>query len=221
MGSIRRFISNNTSLIALIVSFFACAISGATAWFTILRPARISAVMPHCVMWQFSSWIGDRPSGDVVSRQMTPYLIIRNLGARPVIIEDLRIRFVTDQGDVEAYPVSKVPNDVIEAPGNNRRKDGLGEGAPFSGIILSPGEEWTNSYAFSMNVESYELLKGDVRIYVEIRKGGKEKWKEVLKDVFAFGAMPYHLRPLKGEGNVSGSMNAHVYSKRWNDARAK
>ncbi|CAG1769589.1 hypothetical protein BAC3_00395 [uncultured bacterium] len=209
------------SAIGVAVSIVALVISGATAWFTTLRPARISSVMPHCVMWQFSSWIGDRPSGDVGSRQMTPYLIIRNLGARPVIIEDLRIRFITDQGDVAAYPVRKVPNDVIEAPGNNRCKYDFGEGAPFSGIILSPGEGWTNSYAFSMDVKSYELLKGDIRIYVEIRKGGNEKWKEVLEDVFAFGSMPYHLRPLKGEGSVAGSMNAHVYSKRWNDARAK
>jgi len=214
-------ISDKLSGIAIAISIVALLISGTTAWFTVLRPAKISAVMPHCVMWQFSSWIGDRPTGDVVSRLIVPDLIIKNLGARPLIVEDLRIRFITDQGDLEAYPVSKVPVDVIEAPGNNKRWDGLGEGAPFSGIILSPGEEWSNSYAFSMNVKSYNLLKGDVRTCIEIRKGGNVKWIEVLEDVFAFESMPFHLRPLKGDSTVSASMNAHVYSKRWNDARAK
>jgi hypothetical protein len=214
-------ISDKLPGIAIAISIVALIISGITAWFTVLRPAKISAVMPHIVMWQFSSWIGDRPTGDVVSRQMTPNLIIKNLGARPLIVEDLRIRFITDQGDLEAYPVSKVPDDVIEAPGNNKRWDGLGEGVPFSGIILSPGEEWTDFYAFSMNVKSYELLKDEVKTCVQIRKGGNEKWMTVIDDIFAFGSMPFHLRPLKGDNTVSGSMNAHVYSKRWNDARVK
>ena len=91
----------------------------------------------------------------------------------------------------------------------------------ISGIILSPGEEWTNNYAFTMNLKNYDFLKDDIRVCVQIRKGGNIKWMTVLDDIFAFGSVPLHLRPLKGDNTVAGSMSGHVYSKRWNDARAK
>ena len=214
-------VSDRLSIKAIAVAVLAFGISCTTAWFTTLRPAKISAVMPHCVMWQFSSWIEDRPTGEVVSRQMTPYLVMRNVGARPIVVEDLRLRFVSDGGEVKAYPVSKVPFEVIVAPGTNTRRHGLGEGAPFPGIILAAGEEWKNSYAFSMNLKSYEVLKEEVEINLEIREGGENEWKSILKDVFSFGLSPYHLQPLKTEDTVIGSMNAHVYSRRWHDTRKK
>ena len=177
--------------------------------------------MPHCVMWQFSSWKGDRPTGDVISRQMTPYLRIRNFGIKPVVIEDLRIKFKTQNSAVFAYPVNKVADEVIEAPGNNNQQLGLGQGAPFCGISLAANQEWKNSYAFSMSVNDYEILIQDVNVYVEIRTGGSNKWKTIHKDIFSFGSMPYHLRPLKTDTTATGSRNSHVYSKRWNDAHGK
>ncbi len=207
--------------LAIIISVLSLYVSGRVAWETTFRPAKLVAVMPHCVMWQFSSWRGDKPTGVVVSRNMTPYLRIRNFGAKPVVIEDLRLCFIGSEGKVFAYPVSKVPQDVIEAPGNNTRRHGLGEGAPFSGIALASGEEWMNSYAFSMAVKDYEQLINDVKLVVEIRRGGQKIWEEVLNDIFSFGSMPFHLQPLKTATIVAGSMNNHVYSKRWNDARKR
>lgn len=176
--------------------------------------------MPHCVMWQFSSWKGDKPTGDVVSRQMTPYLRIRNFGARHIVIEDLRIKFKTTNATVFSYPVNKVAEEIIEAPSNNNQQHGLGQGAPFCGLTLAANQEWKNSYAFSMNVQDYETLIGDVNVSVEIRNGGSRKWKSIHEDIFAFGSMPYHLRPLKTETTTTGSTSSHVYSKRWNEAHS-
>ncbi len=210
----------NLDKAAIIISLASLYISVRIAWETIFRPARIVAVMPHCVMWQFSSWKGDRPTGEVVSRQITPYLRIRNFGAKPIVIEDLRISFVSKNSCVRAYPVSKVSEDVIEAPGNNQRQYGLGEGAPFSGIALSSNEEWKNSYAFSMNLKDYEILVGEVEVSVEIRVGGNKNWKVVHKDRFSFGTMPYHLRALKTETTTTGSTSNHVYSSRWEESRS-
>ena len=206
---------------AIIIALLSLYVSIRVAWETSFRPAKIVAIMPHSVMWQFSSWKGDKPTGDVVSRQMTPSLRIRNFGARPVVIEDLRIKFKTSSTTVFAYPVNKVAEEIMEDTSNNKYQHGLGHGSPFCGISLASNQEWKNSYAFSMNVKDYEALIDDVNVSVEIRKGGSDKWKSIHKDIFEFGSMPYHLRSLKTETTAAGSTISTVYSKRWNETHSK
>ena len=113
----------NLNEAAIFIALLSLYVSVRVAWETSFKPAKIVAVMPHCVMWQFSSWKGDKPTGDVVSRQMTPYLRIRNFGARHIVIEDLRIKFKTTNAIVFSYPVNKVAEEVIEAPSNNNQQE--------------------------------------------------------------------------------------------------
>ncbi|MEW8232528.1 MAG: hypothetical protein AB2745_19560 [Candidatus Thiodiazotropha endolucinida] len=205
-------------LIAIFFSLLSLYVSVRVAWDTRFKPASLSVVMPHFVFWQFSSYKGQSPTGEVVSRKHTPALCIRNFGAKPEIIEDIRITFKNNGNEVISYPVSVVSIDIIEAPSKNRGNRELGEGAPFLGISLAANEEWKNTYAYSMKVADYEILVGDVEVYVEVRTRNKKKWKSIYSDTYSFGTHPHHLRPLKQEGVMTiGSSNAHVYLKRWRE----
>jgi len=207
---------------AFIFSFISILTSLLVARETVFKPAKMEAVMEHWTMWLFSSYKGDRPTGNVVNIKVTPNLTIRNFGARPVIIKDIRIECIVEGAVVHLYPSDYVSEKVVEIPNQNEKKRGLGQHSSFGGVMLAGKEAWRNAYAFTANRDVFQHLIGDIDVSVQIRTKGKV-WKEVAKNQFSFGSHPYHLRSLNdmGPGAVAGTQISRVYSKEWEEAREK
>lgn len=206
--------------ISLWASLFALYVSIRATWTINFRPGKLVSNIPYLVMWQFSSWKGEKPTGEVCSRYITPLIWLGNVGALPVVIEELRLNFKTTSGEVIVYPVVKVGIEVVEDPDKSEGKLGLVGAGPMSGFVVGRGGEWRNEYAFHAKQEDFEKLVGEVVLRIEAREQGKRRWRTIHKELFNFGPKPNHLEPLKNAGWVSGSMRNYVYSKSWHERRA-
>lgn len=221
MGIIHAIANIPAEKWALLISGLSFVVSAIVAKKTIFKSAKIEGVMQHWHSWQFSSYQGKNPEGIVVSRLVTPNLKLRNHGAQPAIISDLRIKCITDKETVYLYPREYVGDKFIDSPDTTDRQIGLGNFALFSGVMLSANEEWKNCYAFSAGKEKFEFLKGDIATEVQIRKGRNSKWQTVLKTVMEFGEAPLHLRPMATEMSKSGCIFGPVYSNEWRESRER
>lgn len=144
-----------TGSLSLIISF-------AVSWFSVLRGAKVVGVLSGVEFKRFSS----SRNGVVTDRKIIPIFCLKNLGARSVVIELLRLKFLFDDGGCYyAYPTSNAPDNGLKH---------------FSGLPLISNETWKNTFHFSMKNESYEALtnrKG--KIIIEIFPLGKKKWERM------------------------------------------
>lgn len=208
-------------VIALCVSLLALYVSARSTWAINFKPGRVVANVPYLVIWQFSSWKGEHPTGDVCNRYITPSIWLGNVGALPVVVVELRLRIESKSGDFIAYPVAKVGLDVVEDQSQWKGKMSLTGGGPMPGFVIGRGGEWRNEYAFSTKLEEFEKLLGETTLHVEIREPGKNDWRSVMQECFNFGTHPYHLQPLKFSNSVSGSTRSFVYSRSWHERRGE
>jgi hypothetical protein len=74
------------SWIAIMISVLAFGASGWQARTTALRPARVLGDLSYLVVWRFSS----KNDGVVTDVALTPAFWLQNVGARPVVVQDLR-----------------------------------------------------------------------------------------------------------------------------------
>ncbi len=205
---------------ALAVSVLSLYVSGRVAWHNSFRPAKIVGAFPHLVVWTLSSYKGDRPTGDIASRYITPSFWLSNTGAREALIEDIRLSFEPSVGaDFFAYPVSKVPIEAVESPTLFHEYDRLGLGGPFNGFCLTRDEVWICCFAFATKMQNYERLKDSVRTDVQVCYGRKRRWVTVLSDRLEFGSNPIHLQGLNHGSVAAGAMINHVFSTSWNSRR--
>lgn len=210
---------NSLEILALIISLLALYISARSTWAIHFKPGKIVANVPYLVMWQFSSYAGERPTGDVCNRYITPCIWLGNVGALSVLVEEIRIRIVSETGECTAYPVAKVGLSIVEDPIAWKEKVALTGGGPMPGFAIRGGDEWRNEYAFSTKLERFENLTGPCNLHVEVKESGKEGWNSIKSEKFDFGSHPHHLRPLKEGNQVSGSQLNWVYSMEWRQRR--
>ena len=123
-------------IIALCVSLVSLYVSVRSTWTINFRPGKVVANVPYLVMWQFSSWRGEYPTGEVCNRYITPSIWLGNVGALPVVVEELRLRIESDARDFVAYPVAKVGLDVVEDQIQWKGKLSLSGGGPMSGFVI-------------------------------------------------------------------------------------
>jgi len=205
---------------AFAVSVLSLYVSGRVAWHNFFRPAKVVGAFPHLVVWTLSSYKGDRPTGDIASRYITPSFWLSNTGAREALIEDIRLSFEPQGGPTFfAYPVSKVPIEAVESPSLFHEYDRIGLGGPFSGFCLSHDEVWKCCYAFATRMENYERLRGNVSTDVQLCYGRKRHWATVLSEQLDFGNHPTHLQGLRLGNVAAGSMINHVFSASWKARR--
>jgi hypothetical protein len=191
----------------LLISLFALLISIGVPYFTYFRPAKLVGSFSHVVMWRFSS----NNDGRVTDKKLTPSFWLGNVGARPIIIEDLRLRFRDANGtECKAYPVTSVPVEAINLSSEFNEYGRLSLGGPFQGFSLAPSEQWQSSYYYNLPEECYKKLKESTEIYVEIKSQGKNSWKKVMKDKLLLGKNGFSF------GRMIGAQESHIiYTERW------
>lgn len=142
-------------ILTLFISIVALVVSVLVGWYTSFKPAKVIGDISYVVIWRFSS----NNDGVVTDVAVTPAFWLRNVGARPVIIKDLRLVFVLqDQLKYEVYPVSSVPLAAIENSTEFSDYGRVATGSPFRGFSLTSSELWTSSYRFSV---SNDLLQSN------------------------------------------------------------
>ena len=210
------------ALIAIIISIISLYVSVNVAWISHFKPAELSCTFPHLVIWTLSSYKGDKPTGEVASRHIAPSLWIGNSGAKRILIEDIRLLFITNDGEImTAYPINKIPAEAIENPSIFNDYELLRFGGPFFGFSLDSSDGWKSPYSFSMKEEYYHKLKGKVFADVQIIENKKQEWRSVHKETFNFGTHPIHLQGLDIGIGVGGALINHVFSESWIKRRHK
>lgn len=170
--------------IPLFLTFLALFVSIIVPWFTYFRPGKLTGSFSHVVLWRVSS----NNDGKVTDKKFTPSFWLGNVGARPIIIEDLRLNFKDTFGsECKAYPVNSVPIEAINVPSEFNDYGGLTLGGPFQGFSLAPSEHWQSSYHYNLQEECYQKIKGPTDIYVEVKSKGDVTWKVVVKDKLILG----------------------------------
>jgi hypothetical protein len=181
--------------IPYIISTVALVVSLLVGWYTAFKPAQVIGDLSYIVVWRFSS----NNDGVVTDTAIIPLFWLRNTGALPVVIKDLRVIFVSkDKSKFKTYPVSSIPLSAIENSGEFNEYGRLSTGSPFRGFSLTKSELWTSSYRFSVSSEMLQKLVGTVNVMVQISTNDDPIWKTVIEDSLDFGKMPYHLQKMMG-----------------------
>lgn len=189
---------------AVIISLLALGIS---VW-TGLRPARIQGDLSYLVVWRFSS----NNDGVVTDVALTPAFWLQNVGARPVIIEDVRMVLSPRNPEerILSFPVTSVPIAAIEASAEFNEYGRISTGSPFRSFSLTASQLWMSSYRFSVPSDALRKLVGEVGVRVQVRTSNCPEWLTVLSDSLDFGKKPYHLQPM-----IGGAQSIPVYTHRW------
>jgi hypothetical protein len=136
---------------------------------------------------------------------------LRNVGARPIIVADLRLIFIPTNGARHVvYPVSSVPREAIEGPSEFHEYGRLSTGSPFRSFSLVASEQWISSHRFGVSREVLQNLVGRVSIVIEVNSGVGNGWSPVVEDSLDFGTAPFHLQAMLG-----GAQSIPVYTQRW------
>ena len=191
------------SNVALLLSAVALLISFASLYFNRLQPGRPMGAISYAMIWRFRNL----PAGAETDFAFSPVLWVTNVGARPLVIGNLRLRLTPKKGDsFYAYPTATIPEEAITGDEFNDYGR-LTTGAPFRGMALVPLQKWEPCYKFGIPKERREDLVGPVSVQVDLKIAGV--WQKVCTDTLQFGTQPIHLRPLLGT-----VMRIPVYTRR-------
>jgi len=146
---------NWSERLPLIISTVALTVSLGSAWLTALRPARVIGDLSYLMLWRLSS----NNDGVVTDTVVAPVFWLRNIGARPIIIADLRLVFTPPDGSrYVIHPVSSVPREAIEGSSEFHEYGRLSTGSPFRSFSLVASEQWTSSHRFGVMREVLRSL---------------------------------------------------------------
>jgi hypothetical protein len=190
--------------IALLISVASLLVSFAALYFNKLQPGRPAGGLSYAVIWRFSNL----PDFTETDFTFSPVLWITNVGVRPLVIVNLRLRLSPVKGDgFNAYPTTTIPEEAITSPGEFSDYGRFTAGAPFQGMALTALEKWEPCYKFEIPKERRDKLVGSVLVQVDLKIKGK--WQTVCTDTLHFGSEPVHLRPL-----IAPVMRIPVYTRR-------
>lgn len=200
-------VSRAIAILSAIFAGFSLIISIVAAWYTFLSPANLTGSISYLVLWRFSS----NNDGKVTDRKLTPSFWIGNIGARPIIIEDIRVVFKSANGtECLAYPVCSVPLEAINSSGEFNQYGRLSLGGPFRGFSLAHSEQWISSHHYNLSEECYNKLVGQIDISVEVKSQGNNRWENVIQDNVDFGKKPFHLQKM-----IGGIQSIPIYTEKW------
>lgn len=188
-------------IISLCIAIVSLCSSVFFAWYYNFRPAKVVGSISYLTMWCFSDG-----QGQITSRKLTPSFWLENVGACPVIIEDVRLRFKTEKGlEFVAYPNSTISFETTE----NFKY--IEKGGLFLSFILDKSQKWVSSYEYSLHDNCYENLIGNVEVFIDIIDQKNQKWITVINDILEFGLKPFHLSMIRG----CRSEIIPIYTKKW------
>jgi hypothetical protein len=193
--------------ISLIVSVIALAVSGGVAWWTVFRPPTLVVLLPQ--ISAVSIGPGDDQAGASV---LLPILSLRNIGAKPVVIRALQLRFTASDGSqTTAFPESEMDFAKILRDSNTYESDGKPDipvdfDKMFVGFTLLAGEEWSKRFAFRARLTSLSELAGLLEVTVEAKVAPSRNWVGLNTQTFDFGDELANQPRLD-----SGSYHQHVF----------
>ena len=156
------------------ISILSFVISCLGAWFNLLKPGKIRACLSYLDLQRYSSL----KNGVITDQFFVFCFALRNIGAKSVFIQNIRIKFLVKDVEFFAYPVRHVLHETIENRASYEA-DLRYHGSPFYQFILCKDEVRKNNYIFTSPKDLYVNLNGEGYFYVEIKT--KYKWKPVTK----------------------------------------
>ena len=189
-------------VISTCIAIVSLLCSGFFAWYSNFKPAKVIGSISYFSIWCFSI----NSDGQITARYLTPAFWIENVGACPIIIEDIRLKFKTEKGlECVAYPNTLLATESIENLNNYSVKGGL-----FQSFILGNSQKWVSTYEYTLQDNFYENLTGTVEVFIEILDKKRQRWKMVIYDILEFGSKPLHLRMPSG----CGQQMIPIYTKK-------
>ena len=121
-------------------------------------------------------------------RYLAPMLWVTNTGARPMLVEDVRLTIHPDNGQrIELHPFHSIPSEAINSVSTFADYEQVRLGlSPFGGFAVLPGERWASNYAFVLTATEFEQLRGDGLVSFEIKRIRSRKFESVLSRRFSF-----------------------------------
>ena len=178
------FSSIDISLVGLAISLFSLLVASYLAWKTKFSPPKLVGSVPYVVIWKFETNNEKNPEDIYI----VPFVWLSNIGARPMLIEDIRLSIhFNDETKYFLDPIHSVPITAIEQPNifSDFELIRLGE-APFCGLSIANSEQWKNTYAFSISSKKKALLKGNLKLVLEMSELGSSKFKSVISENINF-----------------------------------
>jgi len=172
----------DTAITSLIISFISLYVAIRIAWETTFRPAKLIGILSHIIHLSKNG----KDEDNTTMRVIIPKLLIRNVGARTTVIENIRLVFPVDAGggtNIYAYPESKITLNEIFDNKNKYSENGKNTfpvdiDGLFSGFALTKGEAWGESYSYLLQGGNHKDISGKLCVSVEVKERNR-KWKQV------------------------------------------
>jgi hypothetical protein len=194
--------SVHISLVSATISFLSLCVAIRLAWSTKFSPPKLVGTLRYSVVWSFCGQTDEKSDNFLV-----PYFWLVNVGARPMMVADMRLVLRPSNGDsFTLYPVHSVPSAAIETPNTFSDHELLRIGdAPFGGFALAHSDKWTNQYVFSLSSKEHALLNGRVSLSVEVKQVGAKRFMQVLSQQVNFNKAALNWLEWVGIGGPSAS----------------
>ena len=195
--------SADVSLGSLFLSVVSACITVLLAWETRFRPPKLVGTFPYIIIWTFFAQQDGKPS----EWQLVPSFWFSNVGARPMLVEDLRLVICLASGSsFLLYPTHTIPSEAINSPNTFSDYAVLSAGlAPFGGFAIGPSERWTSFFSFTLSQKEHALLNGSVKVSVEVKIVGEKRYRPLLSDVFMFDHSSFDWLSWAGVGGPEAS----------------
>ena len=157
--------------IAAVIALVSLYVSLRVAWDTRFKPPVVVAFFPAITSWKFH-----REGDQANEALLVPNISLTNIGARPAIIEDIRLEFTVAGGQpFWATPDLSVPENAVEQPGEflteSTNADGFSRmvlGKSFCGLVLKAGDVTSLNYHFSGSAAGRPALRGLVTVSLQV-----------------------------------------------------
>lgn len=192
----------STADVSLVVSVVSVCITALLAWATKFRPPKLVGTFPYIVIWTFFS-----QDGKPREWQLVPSFWVSNVGARPMLVGDLRLVFSpASGGSFSLYPTHTIPLEAINSPNTFSDYAVLSGGlAPFSGFAIGSSERWASFFSFSLSQQERVRLNTSVKVSVEVKIVGEKRYRQLLCDVFMFDHSSFNWLSWAGVGGPEAS----------------
>ena len=171
------------SIASAIIAFISLIVSISVAWMTRFKPANLITLISRIDIWERNESDNNSAFGKKI---LIPYFWIRNLGAKPAIISDIRISIELENGNVvRAKPESEINISTLFEDSNFTFFEKDKESFPidleklFSGFSLTARETWESKYYFYIKDNEYHMLKGKSILKTQVKLFKNDKWKTI------------------------------------------
>ena len=193
---IKILIFNNANTASIISWAGLCSgllgigVSVVTAWISTWRNAKVIGVFSG-IEFEKMNLLGKK---DIkLTGVVRPYFFLKNVGARPAVIENIRLKFCFSNTFYFAYATSNWVEKEIEKK--------------FIGLMLPFNEAWENNLSFKSEVKNYHenLI---VMVIIELKFINKKRWISVGTNDSNFFFTPEDLQIERTPNGIYGDVQA-------------